>query len=100
MKFDVSSISIFVSKTLQETSLGMPKLMTVCRKFIRTFDELRNIVERNDRDAFYCDDISPATNESSSNLLVKEKTLFLYFKQGLMLVQTSTTITTNFIATI
>lgn len=99
MKFDVSSISIFISKTLQETSLGMPKLMTVCRKFIRTFDELRNIVERNDRDAFYCDDISPATNESSSNLLVKEKT-FLYFKQGLMLVQTSIMITTNFMATI
>ena len=57
------SILIPVRRTLQETSLAMPKLMYVSRKVIRTFDKLRNIVERDSEDAFYHDYIFPAASE-------------------------------------
>ena len=70
--FEVS-ILITVRKTLQETSLVVPKLMHVCRKVIRTFDKLINIIEHDDGDAFHCDDNCPAASERLEQLTNKEK---------------------------
>ena len=96
--FEVS-ILIPVRNTLQETSLFVPKLMHVCRKVIRTFDKLINIIEHDDGDAFYCDDNCPTASERLEHLLTKKK-LLQYVKHELMLLETQTTITANFMATL
>ena len=62
-----------ISKTLQETSLVMPKLMSVNRKVIRTFDKLRNIVECDREDAFYNDDTFPQVKCLNNSVMKKNK---------------------------
>ena len=62
-----------ISKTLQETSLVMPKLMSVNRKVIRTFEKLRNIVECDRGDAFYNDDTFPQVKCLNNSVMKKNK---------------------------
>ena len=62
-----------ISKTLQETSLVMPKLMSVNRKVIRTFDKLRNIVECDHGDAFYNDDTFLQVKCLNNSVMKKNK---------------------------
>ena len=62
-----------ISKTLQETSLVMPKLMSVNREVIRTFDKLRNIVECDRGDAFYNDYTFPQVKCLNNSVMKKNK---------------------------
>ena len=55
--------------------------MSVCRKIKKTFDKLRNIVERDSRDASYCDDIFPAPTEMLKQLTNEEEEEIVLVRQ-------------------
>ena len=73
IKLDILSLLIPVSKSLQETFLVMPKLMSVCRKVIKPLYKLINIVECDGGDEFYHDNIFLVTSEMREELYNEEE---------------------------
>ena len=68
VKFDVLQILSPVSKTLQEVSLLTPKVMSMCRKAMRSFDKLLILLDCDGGDVFQRDDIFPTASESLEKL--------------------------------
>ena len=63
IKTDVLQILEPVSKTLQEASLLTPKLLSVCRKVIKTIDKLLILLNREGGEAFHRDDVFPTASD-------------------------------------
>lgn len=63
IKLDVLRLLEPVSKTLQEASLLTPKLLSVCRKGIKSFEKLLLLLNRDGKDAFHRDDIFKTASE-------------------------------------
>ena len=63
IKLDVLQPYEPVSKTLQETSLLTPKLLSVCRNGTKVLEKLLHLLNRDGSDAFHCDDIFKTANE-------------------------------------
>ena len=53
--FDILRLLEPVSKTLQAVSLLTPKLLSVCRKVIKSFEKLLLLLNRDGKEAFHCD---------------------------------------------
>ena len=62
-----------VSKTLQEVSLLTPKVMSECRKVVRSFDKFLILLDRGGGDAFQRDDIFPTASEILEKLTDEEE---------------------------
>ena len=73
VKFDVSEIPSPVSKTLQEVSVLTPKVMSMCRKLVRSFDKLLILLDCDGGDAFQRDDIFPTASEILEKLTDEEE---------------------------
>ena len=73
VNFDVLQILSPVSKTLQEVSLLTTKVMSVCRKVMRSFDKLLILLDRDGGDAFQMDDIFPTASEILEKLNDEEE---------------------------
>ena len=74
VKFDVLQIlSPASTKTLQEVSLLTNKVMSVCRKVMRSFDKLLMLLDHDGRDAFQRDDIFPTASEILEKLTDEEE---------------------------
>ena len=72
VKCDLLQILSPVSKTLQEVSLLTPKVMSMCRKVIRSFDKLLILLDRDGRDAFQRDNIFLTASEILEKLTDEE----------------------------
>ena len=73
VKFDVLQILSPVSETLQEVSLLSPKVMSMCRKVMRSFDKLPFLLDCDGWDAFQRDDIFPTKSEILEKLSDEEE---------------------------
>ena len=73
LKFDVLQILSPISKTLQKLSLLTPKVMSVCRKVMRSFDKLLILLDQDRGDAFQKDDIFPTASEILEKLTDEEE---------------------------
>ena len=62
-----------VSKTLLEVSLLTPKVMSVCRKVMKSFDKLLILLDRDGGDAFQRDDILLTASEILEKLTDEEE---------------------------
>ena len=63
----------FVSKHLQQVSLLTPKVMSVYRKVMRSFDKLLILLDRDGGDAFQRDDILLTASEILEKLTDEEE---------------------------
>ena len=68
IKYDILGILIPLSKTLQESSLLLPKLMSVSRKVLRSFEKLSILLDRDGGEIFHRDDIFPTASEMLEQL--------------------------------
>ena len=73
VKFDVWQNLSPVSKTLQEVLLLTPKVMSVCRKVIRSFDKLIILLDCGGGDAFQRDDVFLTASEILEKLTDEEE---------------------------
>ena len=73
LKCDLLQILSPVSKTLQEVSLLTPKVMSMRRKVIRSFDKLLILLDRDGGDAFQRDNIFSTASEILEKLTDEEE---------------------------
>ena len=72
IKLDILCLLEPVSKTLQKVSLLMPKLLSVCRKAIKSFEKLLLVLNRDGKEAFHCNDIFKTVSETLEQLSNEE----------------------------
>ena len=91
IKLDVLRLLEFVCKTLQETSLLTPKLLSVCRNGINVLTKLLHLLNRDGSDAFHRDDIKQQA-EFWNNFQLTKKISYQSVKheQQLQKIQTVT----------
>ena len=73
VKFDVWQSLSPVSKNLQEVSLLTPKVMSLCRKMMRSFDKLLILLYCDGRDACQRDDVFRTASEILEKLTDEEE---------------------------
>ena len=73
VKCDLFQILSPVSKTLQEVSVLTPKVMSMCRNVMRSFDKLLILLDRDGGDAFQRDNIFPTASEILEKLTDEEE---------------------------
>ena len=73
VKIDILQILPPVSKTLQEVSLLTPKVMSECRKVVRSFDKFLILLDCGGGDVFQRDDIFPTASEILEKLTDEEE---------------------------